>query len=79
MSIPYILVVASFDLFLSHNKRLGHNMSEEDMKVIYDEFTQFVKEHNKTITREEVLSIIDNAEVKEYRDKLSLLSIESNN
>ena len=69
MSIPYILVVASFDLFVSHNKRLGHNMSEEDMKVIYDEFTQILKEHNNIITRTDVLSMTSNNEVKEYIDK----------
>ena len=69
MSIPYILVDASFDLFVSHNKRLGHNMSEEDMKVIYDEFTQILKEHNNIITRTDVLSMTSNNEVKEYIDK----------
>ena len=73
MSIPYILVVASFDLFVSHNKRLGHNMSEEDMKVIYDEFTQILKEHNNIITRTDVLSMTSNNEVKEYIDKSASL------
>ena len=73
MSIPYILVVASFDLFVSHNKRLGHNMSEEDMNVIYDEFTQILKEHNNIITRTDVLSMTSNKEVKEYIDKSASL------
>ena len=73
MSIPYILVVTSFDLFISHNRRLGHNMSEENMKVIYDEFTRIVKEHNSIITRTDVLSMTSNKEVKEYIDKSASL------
>ena len=76
MSIPYILVVASFDLFVSHNKRLGHNMSEEDMKVIYDEFTQILKEHNNIITRDDILEKTDNGAVREYLDKLSYVQLE---
>lgn len=72
-SIPFVLVVASFDLFLFHNRRLSCDMSEEDMKVIYDEFTQIVKEHNSIIKREHVLSMTDNHEVKEYIDKSASL------
>jgi hypothetical protein len=48
-------------------------MSEEDMKVIYDEFTQIVKEHSSIIKREHVLSMTDNHEVKEYIDKSASL------
>ena len=76
LSIPFVLVVASFDLFLFHNRRLSCDMSEEDMKVIYDEFTQIVKEHNSIIKREHVLSMTDNHEVKEYIEKSASLLTE---
>lgn len=76
LSIPFALVIASFDLFFSHNRRLGCEISEEEMKGIYDEFIQIIKEHNSIITRDEVLSMTDNKEVKAYIDKSASLLTE---
>lgn len=77
ISVPFVLVIVSFNLFLSHNRRLvGCDIAEDEMKRIYDEFIGIIKRHNDIITREEVLSITDNAEVKEYLDTLSSLERE---
>ena len=55
---------------------MGCEISEEEMKGIYDEFIQIIKEHNSIITRDEVLSMTDNKEVKAYIDKSASLLTE---
>jgi predicted metal-binding protein len=66
LSIPYILVFDSCDSFLNHYRRaqrilkIEYEQSEEEMKVVYDEFMAIIKEHNSIITREEVLAMTDN-------------------
>lgn len=76
ISVPFVLVIVSFDLFFSLNRRLGCDIAKDEMKRIYDEFIGIIKRHNDIVTREDVLSITANAEVKEYLDKLSPLDRE---
>ena len=66
MSIPYILVFDSWDSFLArHRWELRElfgpcEMSDDELKAIYDEFMAIIQEHNSIITREEVLAMTDN-------------------
>ena len=77
MSIPYILVFDSCDSFLNHYRwaqrilKIEYEQSEDEMKVIYDEFMTIIKEHNSIITREEVLAMTDNNDVKKYLERMS--------
>ena len=77
MSIPYILVFDSCDSFLNHYRRaqrilkIEYEQYEEEMKVVYDEFMAIIKEHNSIITREEVLAMTDNNDVKRYLERMS--------
>ncbi len=78
LNLPYIFIVASWDLFLNHNQKKcsSYDMSESDIKAVYEEFVQLIKEHNKTITREEVLEMTNNDEVQNYLESLSLFQVE---
>lgn len=66
LSIPYIIVFDSWDSFLArHRWELRElfgpcEMSDEELKAIYDEFMAIIQEHNSIITREEVLAMTDN-------------------
>ena len=66
LSIPYIIVFDSWDSFLArHRWKLKElfvpcEMSDEELKAIYDEFMAIIQEHNSIITREEVLAMTDN-------------------
>ena len=77
LSIPYILVFDSCDSFLNHYRtakrllKIEYEQSEEEMKVVYDEFMTIIKEHNGIITREEVLAMTDNNDVKRYLERMS--------
>ena len=51
--------------------KIQHEQSEEEMKVVYDEFMAIIKEHNSIITREEVLAMTDNNDVKKYLERMS--------
>jgi len=72
LSIPYIIVFDSWDSFLAHHRWelrqlfVPCEMSDEELKAIYDEFMAIIQEHNSIITREEVLAMTDNDEVNEY-------------
>ena len=72
LSIPYIIVFDSWDSFLArHRCELRElfgpcEMSDEELKAIYDEFMAIIREHNSIITREELLAMTDNDEVNEY-------------
>lgn len=72
LSIPYIIVFDSWDSFLAHHRWelrelfVPCEMSDEELKAIYDEFMAIIREHNSIITREEVLAMTDNDEVNEY-------------
>lgn len=72
LSIPYIIVFDSWDSFLARHRRELRElfrpceMSDEELKAIYDEFMAIIQEHNSIITREEVLAMTDNDEVNEY-------------
>lgn len=74
IDVPSLLTIASWEMFLEHNRELGCNMSEDDMRAIYDEFVSIIKEHNNIITREEVLAKTDNRKIKEYIDNLASLN-----
>lgn len=77
MSIPYILVFDTCDSFLNHYRtakrllKIEYEQSEDEMKVIYDEFMTIIKEHNSIITREEVLAMTDNNDAKKYLERMS--------
>ena len=77
LSIPYILVYDSCDSFLNHYRmakrllKIEPEQSEEEMKIVYDEFMTIIKEHNSIITREEVLAMTDNNDVKKYLERMS--------
>lgn len=66
LSIPYIIVFDSWDSFLArHRWELRAlfrpcEMSDEELKAIYDEFMAIIQKHNSIITREEVLAMTDN-------------------
>lgn len=72
LSIPYIIVFDSWDSFLAHHRWelrelfVPCEMSDEELKAIYDEFMAIIREHNSIITREELLAMTDNDEVNEY-------------
>ena len=74
LDIPSLLTIASWDMCLDHNKELGCNISDTDMKTMYDEFVSIIQEHNKIIAREEVLAMTDNYKVREYIDNLASLN-----
>ena len=83
LSIPYILVYDSCDSFLNHYRmakrllKIEPEQSEEEMKVVYDEFMAIIKEHNSIITREEVLAMTDNNDVKRCLERKKHLRISS--
>ena len=66
LSIPYIIVFDSWDSFLARHRwelrelLVPCEMSDEELKAIYDEFMAIIREHNSIITREEVLAMTDN-------------------
>ena len=72
LSIPYIIVFDSWDSFLAHHRWelrelfVPCEMSDEELKAIYDEFMAIIREHNSIITRDELLAMTDNDEVNEY-------------
>lgn len=74
LDIPSLLTIVSWEIFLDHNRELGCNMSEDDMRAIYDEFVGIVQAHNNIITREEVLAKTDNRKIREYIDHLASLN-----
>ena len=85
LSIPYILVYDSCDSFLNHYRmakrllKIEPEQSEEEMKIVYDEFMTIIKEHNSIITREEVLAMTDNKDVKKYLERMSSRNEERKN
>ena len=85
LSIPYILVYDSCDSFLNHYRmakrllKIEPEQSEEEMKVVYDEFMTIIKEHNSIITREEVLAMTDDKDVKKYLERMSSRNEERKN
>lgn len=74
LDIPSLLTVVSWDMCLDHNKELGCNISEDDMRTIYDEFIGIIQSHNNIITRTEVMAMTDNNKVREYIDNLASLN-----
>lgn len=74
LNIPSLLTIASWDMCLDQNRELGCNMSEYDMRAIYDEFVGIIQEHNNIITREDVLAMTDNRKIREYIDNLASLN-----
>lgn len=74
IDIPSLLTIVSWEIHLDHNRELGYNMSEDDMRDIYHEFVGIIQKHNNIITREEVLSMTDNSKVREYIDNLSSMN-----
>ena len=85
LSIPYILVYDSCDSFLNHYRmakrllKIEPEQSEEEMKIVYDEFMTIIKEHNSIITREEVLAMTDDKDVKKYLERMSSRNEEHKN
>ena len=75
LSVPSILTIDEWELFIDYNRRLGCDMPQKDMKDIYEEFIQIIQSSNSIITREEILSM-DNHEVKEYIEKSASLLTE---
>ena len=57
--------------------KIEYEQSEDEMKVIYDEFMTIIKEHNSIITREEVLAMTDNNDVKTCLERKKHLRISS--
>jgi hypothetical protein len=59
---PIIITINSFDLFIEDNKmrKSDCNMTNEEMKAIYDDFTEVIKKHNAIITRSDILRNSDN-------------------
>ena len=53
----------------------GHENAKKELnlgiKVVYDEFMTIIKEHNSIITREEVLAMTDDKDVKKYLERMS--------
>lgn len=78
IDIPSLLTIVSWEIHLDHNRELGCNMSEYDMRAIYDEFVGIIQEHNNIITREEVLAMTDNRKIREYIDNLASLTTRLN-
>ena len=74
IDIPSLLTILSWDMCLDQNRELGCNVSEDDMRAIYDEFLGIIQAHNNIITREEVLAMTDNHKVREYTDNLASLN-----
>lgn len=75
IDIPCLLTLASCEQFLDHNRKLGCNMSDDEIKAIYDEFVDLIRAQNNIITREQMLKITDISEVKEYIDKMASLYV----
>lgn len=75
IDMPYLLTLASWEQFLDHNKKLGGNMSASEMKAIYDEFIDLIREQNNIITREQILKMTNIGGVKEYIDKMTSLDV----
>lgn len=73
--IPSLLTIVSWEMSVDHNRELGCNMSEDDMRDIYDEFVSIIQAHNNIITRTEVLAMTENHKVKQYIDNLASLNI----
>ena len=59
--------------------KIEPEQSEEEMKVVYDEFMTIIKEHNSIITREEVLAMTDDKDVKKYLERMSSRNEERKN
>lgn len=74
IDIPSLLTIVSWEIHLDHNRELGCNISDTDMKTMYDEFVGIIQAHNNIITREEVLAMTDNHKVREYIDNLASLN-----
>ena len=75
IDIPSLLTIVSWEIHLDHNRELRCNISEEDMRAIYDEFVGIIQAHNNIITREEVLAMTDNHKVREYLDNIASLNL----